>query len=252
VTRRRAIGWSIAGVSLVVLLVVGYVVAENVARDYARDRIHDELAKALSLEAEHPMRIDLGGGSFLLQAAAGVIDDVHVDIDAVPLGDIEGSLAIEAAGIPLDGTSPVDALTATATVDAANVQKLRSYISGIDLDSLTLGNGVVDVSTTITALFLTVPVTAGVEPVVADGQLEFTPRTITVNGADVSVDALLAGPLGSVAKDLLPTQSFCVAQYLPRSIVLTGVDVTPKRLRLDFTGDSVVLGTELETLGTCP
>jgi hypothetical protein len=251
VTRGRLVGVAVSVGVLVVLLGVGYVVGENVARGTGKDRIHDELATALSLGADHPMRIDLGGGSFLLQTIVGSIDTVSIDIDGVPLGDVEGSLSLAGTGVALDGTSPVDSLTATATVDAANVKKLRSYISGVDLDSITLGDGVVDVATTVKALFLSVPVTAGIEPVVDDGRLKFTPRTITVNGAEVSLPSLLDGPLGSVAKNLLPEQSFCVAEYLPRSIVLRGVDVTPERLRLHFTGDSVVLGKQLETLGSC-
>jgi hypothetical protein len=250
VTRRRLIAAAIA-LLVVVLLVVGYVVAENVSRGYAEKRIHDELATALSLDADHPMSIDLGGGSFLLQTIAGSIDRVRVHVDEVPLGDVEGSLALSGSGIPLDGTSPVDALTATATIDASNVQKLRSYLSGIDLDSITLGTGVVDVSTTVKALFFSVPVTAAVEPAVSRGRLTFAPRSITVNGAEVALGDLRDGPLGSIAGRLLPSQSFCVAEYLPRSIVLTGVDVTPERLRLRFTGDSVVLGKQLETLGSC-
>jgi hypothetical protein len=248
--RRRWIGWLVAAVVLVVVAVVGYVVAENMARDYARTTIRDELASALSLDPAHPMDIDLGGGSFVLQAVRGTIDQVTVDVDDVPLGDIEGSLSIAAAGIPLDQAAPVETLTARATIDPADVQKLRGYISDIDPDSITLGDGVVDVATTLDAGFLTIPVSAGITPSVADGGLRFAATSVTINGAELSVADLLDGPLGSVAGDLLPTQSFCIAQYLPASLVLTGVDVSPERLELAFTGDSVVLAA-LDETGAC-
>jgi hypothetical protein len=123
--RRRLVGWLIALGALVVLLVIGYFVAEQAARSYAADRIHDELASAFDLDADHPMQIDLGGGSLLLQAASGTVDNVDVAIDDVPLGDITGDITLAAAGIPLDTDLPVDTVAATATVDEANVAKLR-------------------------------------------------------------------------------------------------------------------------------
>jgi hypothetical protein len=248
--RRRWIAWTVAGVVLVVLLVAGYVVAENVARDYARTMIHDELASALALDADHPMDIDLGGGSFVLQAATGSIDAVEIGIDDVPLGDIEGSLELSATGIPLDQSRPLEALTARARIDPQNVQKLRSYLSGIDLESITLGDGTIDVATTLDAGFFSVPVSAGIIPAVVDGELEFSAGSITINGSEIALDDLRDGPLGSIAGELLPTQSFCVAQYLPASLVLTGVDVNAERLELAITGDGVVLGA-LDTPGTC-
>jgi hypothetical protein len=248
--RRRWIGWTVAGVVLVVVLVVGYVVAENVARDHARTMIHDELASALALDADHPMDIDLGGGSFLLQAATGSIDAVDIGIDDVPLGDIEGSLEVSAIGIPLDQAQPLEALTARARIDPENVQRLRAYLSGIDLETITLGEGTIDVATTLDAGFFTVPVSAGIIPAVVGGELEFSAGSITVNGAEIALGDLGDGPLGSIAGELLPTQSFCVAQYLPASLVLTGVDVSPERLELAITGDAVVLGA-LDTPGTC-
>lgn len=249
--RRRWIGWVIAVVVLVVLLVVGYAIAESAARSYAAGLIRDQLGTGLGLEADHPMEIDLGGGSLLLQAARGSIDAVSVEVDDVVLGDITGDLDLSGTGIPLDGKTAVDGLTATATIDAANVQKLRSYISDIDLESITLGDGVVDVATTVEVLVFSLPLSASVEPSVEGGELLFTPRSITVNDAEFSLDELRDGPFGSIAENVLPTQTFCVAEYLPASIVLTDVDVTPQRLVLDFTGDGVVLGPDLETQGTC-
>jgi hypothetical protein len=249
--RRRRAGWLVVAVVLVVVIVAGVIVAEVATRAYARDYIRDQLATAFALPADHPMDVELGGGSFVLQVLSGTLDAVDVDIDDVPLGEVSGALALSGTGIPLDGETAVGALTATATVDAAEVQKLRSYISGIDLESITLGEGVVDVATTVDAGFLSLPVTAGIEPSVADGELVFTPRTVSVSGAEISLDDLADGPLRSLARSLVPAQSFCVAEFVPRSIVLTGVDADPRRLQLSFTGESVVLGPALETLGTC-
>ena len=250
--RRRLVGWLIALGVLVVLLVVGYFVAEQAARSYAADRIHDELASAFDLDADHPMQIDLGGGSLLLQAASGTVDTVDVAIDDVALGDITGDITLAATGIPLDTDLPVDTVAATATVDEANVAKLRDYLSGVQLDSITLGDGAIDVAATVKALFLTVPVSASIVPSAADGELVFTPQSVTVNGAQVSIDDLLAGPLGSVASGFLGARSFCIAQYLPSAIALDDVTVTDDDLVLDFTGRNVALGgSGLTAKGTC-
>jgi hypothetical protein len=250
--RRRWIGWLIALGVVVVLLVVGFFVGENVARGYASDRIHDELVTAFDLEADHPMDIDLGGGSLLLQAASGTVDAVDIAIDAVPLGDLTGDITLAATGIPLDTTLPVDTLAATATVDQQNVQMLRDYLSGVELDSITLGDGVIDVATTVDAVFVTLPVSAEIEPSAQDGDIVFTPKSVTLNGAVVSIDEILAGPLASVASKFLGAQSFCVAEYLPAAITLDDVTVTSDDLVLSFTGDNVALGgSGLSTKGTC-
>ncbi|MET0907878.1 MAG: hypothetical protein ABWZ99_00290, partial [Ilumatobacteraceae bacterium] len=120
------------------------------------------------------------------------------------------------------------------------------------LDTITLGDGVIDVGATVNALFLSVPVSASVAPSVSDGQLVFTPESVTVNGNVVSIADLLSGPLASVASGFLGAQSFCVAQYLPAAIALDGVTVTPDDLVLDFAGENVVLGgSGLSAKGTC-
>ena len=251
---RRRTGRLVALIALGVLavLVVGYFVAEGAARNYATGLIHDELATALELEADHPMQIDLGGGSLLVQAASGTIDRVDVAIDDVPFGELTGNVILTATGVPLDTDKPSDTIAATADIDEANVAKLRDFLSGVDLDSITLGDGVIDVSTTIKALFLKVPVSASIAPSAANGELVFTPESVTVNGAVVSIDDLSSGPLAGVASKFLGARSLCVAQYLPEAVTLDDVSVTSDDLRLRFTGEKVALGgAGLSTNGTC-
>jgi hypothetical protein len=251
--RRRRTGWIIALLVVVVLLVVALFVGEGAARTYATDRIHDELATAFGLDADHPMDIDLGSGLFLAQAATSAIRSVDVAIDDVPLGDLTGSVDLRATGIPLDAARPVGTLTATATVDEQNVAKLGDYLSGVDLNSITLGDGTIDVAATVKALFLSVPVSAAIVPSAENGQLVFTPQSVSVSGRAVDVADLTSGPLGSLASKFLGAQSFCVAQYLPSAIVLDGVRVRSDDLVLEFSGRDVVLGgAGLSTKGTCP
>jgi hypothetical protein len=253
--RRLRTGWLVALgvlVVLLVLLMIGYFVAEGAARSYATERVHDELVAAFELDADHSMDIDLGGGSLLLQAASGRIDAVDVAIDDVALGDLTGDVTLDARGVPLDEKQPTDTVSATATIDEANVAKLRDYLSGVQLDSITLGDGVIDVAATVKALFLSVPVSASIVPSAADGQLVFTPRSVTVNGAEVSVDELTSGPLAGVASEFLGARSFCIAQYLPSAIALDDVTVTDADLVLEFSGQKVALGgSGLTAKGAC-
>lgn len=250
--RRRGVGWAVAGGVLVVVLVVGAFVAEGAARSYATTRIHDELVTALSLDADHPIAIDLGGGSLIAQAIGGTIDAVDIAVDGVPLGDVEGDVTLSATGIPLDMDEPVGTVDAVVRVDAANVEKLATSVSGVELDSVELGDGFIDVAATITALVFSIPVSATVAPSAQDGTLVFTPESFTINGTSTTIDELRDGPLGALAGGLLGQQSICVAQYLPAIVTLEGVDVTPAAVALSFSGDGAVLGSaDLAAKGTC-
>ena len=250
--RRRWIGWVIAAGVFVVVLVVGAFVAEGVARGYAAERIHDEIVTALSLEADHPIAIDLGGGSLIAQVLGGTVDSVDIAIDDVPLGEVEGDVEVSATSIPIDMDKPTATVDAVITVDASNVQKLADSVNGVELDAVTLGDGVIQVGATLEALVFSIPVAATVAPSVDAGDLVLTPESISINGTTTSVDELRDGPLGSVADGLFGGQSICVAQYLPPVATLEGVDVTSEHVVLSFSGDGVVLGSvDPEARGTC-
>jgi hypothetical protein len=249
--RRRWIGWLTALAVVAVLLIVAYVVAERVARERVADTLRDELRSALALPASHPVSIDLGAGSMLAQLARGSIDAAEADLDDVPLGELTGDVHVSATGLPLKENQPVTTLRAGVTVDEENVQKLRDYIADLELDSIALGDGVVDVETKFALFGLTVPVKATVVPSVDGGAVLFTPESVEVNGVTLPLEAVLDSRFGGVAESLVPTQSFCVAELLPEAMRLTGVDVTPRAFTLDVTGDGAVLGKGLERLGSC-
>jgi hypothetical protein len=236
---------------VVVLVVLALIFGERIARSYAEKYIHDQLVTVLSLDADHPMRIELGPGSIVGQAIAGSLDSVDIEIDDVPLGDLAGDVRIAATAVPLDAAKPLGTLRIAASVDEENVQKLRSFITAIDVDSITLEGSDVRVSTTFTRLGFDLPVSATVEPSAVDGQLVFDPQTVKVAGVEVPLGG--DGVFGSLVAGLVPSQSFCIAQYLPRGIVLTDAAVSDGMLALDLAADGVALGgTEMSTMGTCP
>ena len=57
---------------------------------------------------------------------------------------------------------------------------------------------------------------------------------------------------GSIARTLLQQQSFCVAQYLPKALVLTSAKVVGTSMVLDFSGDGAAIGgSAFSTKGSC-
>lgn len=252
--RRRWIGWVIALVVVVVVLVVAFFVGDALARQYATNYVRERIIEVLGLDATAPVDVELGSGSILLQAASGAINEVRVGVDDVTFGDLTGSARIVATGVPIDGAKPVDTLGIEVTVTEDNVRKLAGFLSGIDLTSIELGDGLITVGTDLNVVLFTLPVTVGLAPSASEGGITFSPETLTLDNQAISVDDLRNNPLiGGLAGQLLASQDFCVASYLPQALSITDVDVVGSDLVLQITGDGVALGgPELSTNGTCP
>ncbi len=252
--RRRWIGWLIAAVVLVILLVVAFFVGDALARQYATGYVRERIIEVLKLDPATPVDVDLGPGSILLQAASGSINEVHVGVDDVAFGDLTGSAQIVATGVPIDGAKPVDTLGITVTVTEENVRKLAGFLSGIELNTIELGDGLITVGTDLQVLFFTLPVTVGLAPSASEGGISFEPETLTLDNQQISVDDLRNNPIvGGIAGQVLASQNFCVASYLPTALAITDVDVVDTDLVVQITGDGVALGgPELSTNGTCP
>jgi len=58
--------------------------------------------------------------------------------------------------------------------------------------------------------------------------------------------------VSALAGQLLASQTFCVAEYLPQALTLTDVDVVGETLVLKINGDGTALGgPEIATMGVC-
>ena len=235
---------------LLAVIVIGWFVAERIVRENATMTIRNELTTSLGLEDGHPMDIDLGPAAVLPQVVGGSIDTLDVRIDDVPIDDIVASVRFSARDVPVDSSRPMSSVTATATVDESEIGKLGASLSGVDLDSIALADGTVVATTVLSAFGFEVPVSAALEPSVSGGAIEFAPVSFTVNDATLSLAQVRAGRFGSFVESLLPQQSFCVAEYLPESIVLESAEVRGDQLVLGFAGDDVVLD-DLDTPGSC-
>ncbi len=251
--KRRGLGWLIA---LVVVVVVGvglWIAGDTFARSYAEQYVRGQIIEVFALPADTPLDVTIGPGSLIAQAIGGKIDSVSVVGDNLSFGGIAGDVVIDATGIPLDSAAPLETLRVTLTAGNDEVQALSSYLSGIDLQSIELLESSIAIGTEYTFFAFTVPIGVELEPAVVDGQLSFQPTTITVNGNEISVADLTAGPLGGIAGPLLGAQSFCVSEFLPQAIDLIDARITSGELIIELSGDGAALGGEaISTMGTCP
>ena len=251
--RRRGLGWLIALGVIIVIVVVGWIVGDIVARDFAERFVREKVTEIFQLDADATMDVEIGPGSLLAQAITGSIDSVDVAVDDVSFGAISGDLDLSLSGIPLDSSLPVEKMRVQLAVPEANLAGLSSYLSGAKLTDISLVEDRVAIATEFQVFGFDVPVGVELLPAVVDGEIAFDPSVITVNGADISVDALREGPFAGIARDLLGQRSFCVGEYLPAALTLTDVDVLSKRLVVKLSGDGAALGgTGLSTMGTCP
>lgn len=252
--RRRWIGWLIAGVILIVLLVVAAIVGDSLARQAAAAAIRERIIAVLDLPADAVVDVDLGPGSLLLQAAQGSIDVVTIDIPRLTVGGITGAAVLTAEAVPLSETDPVRELDVKVTVPEAQVEKLSGYLSGIELTSIALTRGVIEVGTDLNLLFITIPVTVDLVPSATPGGIAFTPETIVAEGQTMSVDELLANPLISgLAGDLLASQEFCIADSVPEALAVRDVVVEGSDLVLTLGAtDTALSDPSFTRTGTCP
>jgi hypothetical protein len=252
--RRRWIGVVIALVVVVILLVVGFFIADAYAKTYAENYVRERIVGVLKLDPAAKVDVDLGSGSVLLQAARGGLDEVKVHVDTITFGDITGEAQITATQVPLDSSKPVDKLDIQVTVSEDNVKKLSGFLSGIDLKSIELTDGLIRIGTEFNVFFINIPVAVDLNPTAKEGGINFDPVTIRLGEDEISVADLRASPeFSSLAGDLLASRDFCVASFLPKALTIDKVQVVGKNLVVGIDGDGTALSDPaLSTLGTCP
>lgn len=240
--------------AVLVLLVVAFLVADGAAKRYATGYVKDNIVEVLQLPPGTPVDVDLGGGSIILQAIAGGIDKVTVDVRSLTFGELTGAAHLVATNVPLDSSQPLDQLGITVTMSQGDVRTLATSLSGLQLDTIEVGEGVITIGTELDVLFFAVPVAVDLEPSARDGAIGFEPKTVRLGGSEISVPDLLATPqLGDLAADLLRSRQVCVASYLPEALIIRDVRVEKTNLVVTIDGDGTALGgSGLSTNGTCP
>ena len=252
--RRRRRVWPFVALAVVlVVLIAGFLIANAAATSFARDQIKHEVVTALGLDPKTEVGVKLGGGPVLLQALSGKLSSVDITVPKLAFGDLVGSATVHATQVPLNQGEPLDALTITYTVKEKDVGALASHLSGLKLDTVSLEKPEIVANATFTVFGFGIPVGLGLTPSASKGQLVFTPTSILVSGQRFTSTQLLAAPgFGSLARQLLQQQSFCVAQYLPKALTVTSVKVADHRLELTISGgDEALGGSAFSTKGSC-
>ncbi len=250
--RRRRWPIVVVVVVVVVLLVGAVIAADFAARAYARSLIGDELRPALGLEEDAPLDVAVGGFSMLAQLVSGRLERVDVSSESVTFGTLTGAIEATATGVPLNRSLPLTDLSAEFVIAEDQLDTFSDNLSGVPITSVSIEGDEILVAASFDFFGLPIPLSLAILPGSEDGQLTFTPNRIGLNDANVSVDDL-RDLFGSAGKEVLQTRAFCVAQYVPQSINLTGVDVRGSELVLAFQGDDAVLSDDaLATTGTCP
>jgi hypothetical protein len=253
--RRRWIGWLIGLAVLVVLLIVGFIVADSFARQYARDLVREQIIQVLGLPADTAIDVGLGEGSLILQALRGSIDEVTVGIDSFTVGPITGSAQLVATAVPLDSAQPLDTLGITITIPESEVRNLAGNFSGLELESIDLGDGLITIGTEVSILsFITIPLSIDLEPTAIEGGISFDPKVIRAGEDEISVADLRSNALfSSIAGDLLNAQDFCVADSVPQALTIDEAAVVGSSLVVRLNGNGAALGgPAMSTFGTCP
>lgn len=249
--RRRGMVALAIVLGIVVVLGVAAVIAENVARAQAQALIAEQVRQALQLEAEHSVDVAIEGGPVLLQAIGGGLERVVVAVPELAVGELRGDLTLIAEGTPLDPAQPTDSVQAVFEVAEADVAALAGAISGAVATDVRLEEREIRFETGFDLFGVPFTVGLGLTPSVEDGQLAFTPSSVVLG--DERLDAAqLQEQFGGIVDPLLSAQRVCVAQYLPRALELTAVQVGDAQLVVVFQGGDVALdGPEFSTLGTC-
>jgi hypothetical protein len=238
--RRRGLIGLVVVLVVVVLIAIAAVVVDGVARGAIRDEVADRVRTVLELEPDHPVDVEVAGASVLLQAAAGRFERVTVDAGEIAAGDLRGSLEIAATGIPTDLTQPADRVEATFTVAETDLPAIAGALSNAEIEDVVLEEGEIRFRSALDLLGIPLQFAVGLVPEAVDGALAFTPSTLTINDEQLDL-AQFAEQFGGLGDGLLATQTVCVAEQLPRDLVLESVDVGDEALVIRLGADDAVL-----------
>jgi len=250
-TRRRRVLAAVVGIVLALIAVV-LVIADNVARTIVRDAIASELVTALPIERGSEVAVKVGGFSMLAQLAAGRLERIDVSADAVDFGQISGAADAVATGVPLDRSRPADAVTINFSVPEDELVNLADNLSGIPLDTISIDGDEILLETDVRVFGIPIPISIGIAPGAADGQLTFDPNSLSVSQATVTAEQLRR-VLGPGAGAVLETRAFCIAEFLPEAFTLESADIRRNELVVKLAADTVILSDEaLQQVGACP
>lgn len=238
-------------VSLAVVVAALWAV-DTWARQQAADYVGGKVRELLALESTEPVTVEIAGLSIIAQVLTGELERVDVDVDDVTIGDFTGGVELRAEGVPIDLKKPVDSVQIEFTVGEESIQKIAHVLSASSIDEVKIVEPEIQFSSEFSFFGFTIDVGVGIEPYAEDGEIGFTPTSISLNGNRTSATAL-SEQFGSVAAQLLQTRTVCVAGWLPEALTLDDVAVRDDELIITIGARSEILDeSALSTMGSCP
>jgi hypothetical protein len=238
---------------IISLLVVAAIVADNAARGIVAEQVAKQVRTSLSVPANSPVEVSVGGTSVLVQLVSGRLDKVDVGIGRLSLGELSGSAQLTASGIPLDPSKPTSLARFVFVTDQSALQSLFSTVPGLSPKQISIADGKVTLGTEVTLFGYSLPVGIEFTPSASKGQLVLTPSSIVINEQSFTAKELKASAFGSLTDALFVNHAVCVAPLLPKDFTLESVFITGKSIQLTVAADNVKLNSKLlATRGTCP
>ena len=249
---RRSLAARIAGPVITLLILGGLVggglyAGDGFAKSAVTGVIQDKIGDTLELDAAATERIDvdLGGGFFIGQAAAGTIDEVTIDVPSATFGTLAGRLGIDARAVPVNPTQPTGTLGVTLALDEESSTTFAAALR--PGAAVTLGEGTISIASTLA----TTAILVAFEPSAVDGALVLTPQTITVSETPMTLEEFAASRYATAGAALMEPQVVCIAPYLPAALTLTDLGVTPTGVQIAASGKSVSISRGLSSFGAC-
>lgn len=245
---RRGIGALVVASLLVLGLVGAYFIVDSVLRSYAQNRVRQEITGNLPEGVTGDVTVSIGGFSVIAQYLAGSFDRVDLKAPALTAGGAQASVHLVATDVPVDTAKTVGDVRGAIEIGQDSLDTLLSNAALPGDPTVTLGDGSVSYTGTITVGRVPIGYSATATPEVAGDTVLLTPTKATVTTGFGSLD------LGGLVERILGEEPLpiCVAQYLPAGVDLTAVNVTPQRARITLHAPSLRLTEEaLTTLGSC-
>lgn len=224
---------------------------------WARTQVHDyvtaQVREVLSLEPAQPVSVDIAGFSVLAQLATGTLERIDVGVTDVHLGELSGNVTLVAEGIPIDTSKPVKHVELELAVAEESVQSIAHTLSSNAIDNVELEGSEIRFTSKLSIFGFTVDVGVGVEPFVSNGQVGFTPTSVSLNGSRADISQLTE-TFGPVVEDLFSSRTVCVARYLPAALGVDAVEVRDDAfLVVTISADDRVMNeSALQKPGWCP
>lgn len=250
--RRGAPKALITVLGVVVLLVGGAMALDGWVRTQIADFAASKVQQVLQLDSDTPVTVDIAGFSVLAQVLSGKLEQVSAGVDDVTIGELSGGVRLEADGIPLDLSEPVDEVRIAFTVDEASLRTVASTITLGTVDSVELADDEIRVSSGFSVFGVELRVGVGLEPVAGAGRIGFTPTSVELNGTRTSA-AELSQRYGRFVDPLLETRDICIARFLPAALRIDEVAIVDHTLVLVVAADRAILDdASARELGSCP